>query len=197
MTNMKIYSGGQKLIATILYISIVISLIMTIGSVIWAVLDVLMAKGKTELFLSWSFGIQIAIVGTVLAALFFLLIIFYGLFKRGMTVILKIIFKPRELEERYRHRTGVRIIAGLLMISLFAIILGIVFAVFYEFIIAILGGTEFTVSGVLENLSGGQIALIISVSYLLINGLAFALIFLWFNGYGLILKMLYTLEEED
>ena len=197
MTDMKYYSGGKKLVANILYISIVISLIMCIGSIVWLVLDVIMAQGKMELFLSWSFGIQIAIVGTILAALFFLLIIFYGLFKRGTSVLLKIIFKPRELEERYRHRTGVRIIAGLLMVSLFAIILGIVIAVFYEFIIAILGGTEFTLSGVLENLSGGQIALIISVSYLIVNGLAFALVYLWFNGYGLILKMLYTLEEED
>lgn len=197
MTDMKYYSGGKKLIANILYISIVISLIMCIGSIVWLVLDVIMAQGKMELFLSWSFGIQIAIVGTILAALFFLLIIFYGLFKRGTSVLLKIIFKPRELEERYRHRTGVRIIAGMLMVSLFAIILGIVFAVFYEFIVAILGRTEFTLSGVLENLSGGQIALIISVSYLIVNGLAFALVYLWFNGYGLILKMLYTLEEED
>ncbi len=197
MTDMKYYSGGKKLIANILYISIVISLIMCIGSIVWLVLDVIMAQGKMELFLSWSFGIQIAIVGTILAALFFLLIIFYGLFKRGTSVLLKIIFKPRELEERYRHRTGVRIIAGMLMVSLFAIILGIVIAVFYEFIVAILGRTEFTLSGVLENLSGGQIALIISVSYLIINGLAFALVYLWFNGYGLILKMLYTLEEED
>ena len=197
MTDMKYYSGGKKLVANILYISIVISLIMCIGSIVWLVLDVIMAQGKMELFLSWSFGIQIAIVGTILAALFFLLIIFYGLFKRGTSVLLKIIFKPRELEERYRHRTGVRIIAGMLMVSLFAIILGIVFAVFYEFIVAILGRTEFTLSGVLENLSGGQIALIISVSYLIVNGLAFALVYLWFNGYGLILKMLYTLEEED
>ena len=197
MSNMKLYSGYKQLIATILYISIVISIIMTIGSVIWAILDVLMARGKTELFLSWSLGIQIAIVGVVLAALFFLLIIFYGLFKRGTSVILKIIFKPRELQERYKHRTGVKIIAGLLMVSLFAIIIGIVIAVFYEFIVAILGGTEFTLAGLLENLSGGQIALIISVSYLIINGLAFTLIFLWFNGYALILKMLYTLEEED
>ena len=194
---MKLYSGYKKLIATILYISIVISIIMTFGSVIWAILDVLMAKGKSELFLSWSLGIQIAIIGVVLAVLFFLLILFYGLFKKGMTVLLKIIFKPGELEEKYRDRTGVKVIAGLLMLSLFAIIIGIVIAVFYEFILAILGGTEFTLSGVLENLSGGQIALIISVSYLIINGLAFLLIYLWFNGYGLILKMLYTLEEDD
>ena len=197
MSDMKLYSGYKKLIATILYISIVISIIMTIGSVIWAILDVLMAKGKSELFLSFSLGIQIAIIGVVLAVLFFLLILFYGLFKKGVTVLLKIIFKPGELEERYRDRIGVKVIAGLLMLSLFAIIIGIVIAVFYEFILAILGGTEFTLSGVLENLSGGQIALIISVSYLLINGLAFLLIYLWFNGYGLILKMLYTLEDED
>ena len=123
MSDMKLYSGYKKLIATILYISIVISIIMTFGSVIWAILDVLMVRGKTELFLSWSLGIQIAIIGVVLAILFFLLIIFYGLFKKGVTVLLKIIFKPGELEERYRDRTGVKVIAGLLMLIIAGIMI--------------------------------------------------------------------------
>lgn len=197
MSDKKSYSSGQKLTATALYISFVISFIMIIGSIIWAVLDLIMRWGKMELFLRFSLGIQIAIIGGVLAALFFLLILFYGLFKRGVSVLLNSIFRPRELEEKFKNRKLVKVVAGALMLSLFAIIVGIVISIFYEIFRSIIGRTEFTIAGLTENLSGGQIALIISILYFIVTLLAFGLVYLWFNGYGLIIKLLYTLEEED
>ncbi|MFX1408393.1 MAG: hypothetical protein ACFFBW_15690 [Promethearchaeota archaeon] len=197
MSEKTLYSSGQKLTATVLYISFVISFIMIIGSIVWAVLDIIMRWGKMELFLRFSLGIQIAIVGGVLAALFFLLILFYGLFKRGVSVLLNSIFRPRELEEKFKNRKIVKVVAGALMLSLFAIVVGIVIAVFYEVFRALIGGTEFTIVGLTENLSGGQIALIISILYFIVTLLAFGLVYFWFNGYGLIIKLLYTLEEED
>ncbi len=197
MSDKNNYNRGQKLTATVLYISFVISFIMIIGSIIWAILDVIMRWGKMELFLRFSLGIQIAIVGGVLAALFFLLILFYGLFKKGVSVLLNSIFRPRELEEKFKNRTIVKVVAGALMLSLFAIVVGIVITVFYEIFRSIIGGTEFTIVGLTENLSGGQIALIISILYFIVTLLAFGLVYFWFNGYGLIIKLLYTLEEED
>jgi len=197
MTDIKQYTGRQKLIGTIIYVSFVISFIMIIGSAIWALLDVIMARGKTELFLRLSLGLQIAIIGGILAALFFLLILFYGLFKRGVTVILNIIFRPIELEEKFKNRTTVKLAAGALMVSLFAIIVGIVISIFYEIFRAIAGGTEVSIAGIAENLSGGQIALIISILVLITTILTLALFYMWFNGYGLIIRLLYTLEEEE
>ena len=196
MTDIKHYSGPQKLTGTILYASFVISFIMIIGSAIWALLDFIMARGKMEIFLALSLGVQIAIIGAILAALFFLLILFYGLFRRGVTVILNIIFRPIELEEKFKNRTTVKLAAGALMISLFSIIIGIVIALFYEIFRALVGGQEFTIAGITENLTGGQIALTISILYLIVTLLALALFYMWFNGYGLIIRLLYTLEEE-
>ena len=196
MTDIKHYTGPQKLTGTILYASFVISFIMIIGSAIWALLDFIMARGKMEIFLALSLGVQIAIIGAILAALFFLLILFYGLFRRGVSVILNIIFRPIELEEKFKNRTTVKLAAGALMISLFAIIIGIVIAIFYEIFRALVGGTEFTIAGITENLTGGQIALTISILYLIVTLLALALFYMWFNGYGLIIRLLYTLEEE-
>ena len=197
MTDKKKYTGQQKIIGTIFYVSFVIAFIMIIGSAIWSLSDFIMAQGKTELFLRLSLGLQIAIIGGILAALFFLLILFYGLFKRGTTVILNIIFRPIELEDKFKNRKTVKLAAGALMISLFAIIIGIVISIIYEIFRALVGGQEFTIAGLTENLSGGQIALIISILYLIITLLALALLYMWFNGYGLIIRLLYTLEEED
>ncbi len=197
MTDIKQYTGRQKIIGTIFYVSFVIAFIMIIGSTIWTLLDIIMAQGKTELFLRLSLGLQIAIIGGILAALFFLLILFYGLFKKGTTVILNIIFRPIELEDKFKNRKTVKIAAGALMISLFAIIIGIVISIIYEVFRSLVGGQEFSIAGLTENLSGGQIALIISILYLIITILALALLYMWFNGYGLIIRLLYTLEEED
>jgi len=197
MSRMKKYTAGQKLIARILYIGFVITVIMIIGSVAWTISDVILRRGKMEAFLKLGFGFQLAIVGAILAILFFILIMAYGLFKKGVVSILRVIFRPRELEEKFKNRTGVKLAAGLLMFSLFAIIIGIVIAICYEIFRSIIGGSEFNITGVTENLSGGQIALIISILSFIIVWLAFALNYLWFNGYGLIIKLLYTLEEEE
>ena len=197
MTDKKKYTRQQQIIGTIFYVSFVIAFIMIIGSAIWSLSDFIMAQGKTELFLRLSLGLQIAIIGGMLAALFFLLILFYGLFKRGTTVILNIIFRPIELEDKFKNRKTVKIAAGALMISLFAIIIGIVISIIYEIFRSLVGGQEFTIAGLTENLTGGQIALIISILYLIITLLALALLYMWFNGYGLIIRLLYTLEEED
>ncbi len=197
MTDIKQYTIRQQLIGTIFYISFVISFIMIIGSAIWSLLDFIMAQGKTELFLRLSLGLQIAIIGGILAALFFLLILFYGLYKKGRTVLLNIIFRPVELEDKFKNRKTVKIAAAALMISLFAIIIGIVISIIYEIFRSLVGGQEFSIAGLTENLSGGQIALIISILTLIITVLALALFYMWFNGYGLIIRLLYTLEEEE
>ncbi|MFX0187493.1 MAG: hypothetical protein ACFE8A_07130 [Candidatus Hodarchaeota archaeon] len=191
------YTNRQKITGTVLYISFVISFIMIIGSLIWTILDIIMAVGKTELFLRLSLGIQIAIIGGILAGLFFLLILFYGLFRRGVSALLNIIYRPRELVDKYKNRKTVKFAAGALMLSLFAIIIGIVIALIYEILRSIIGGTEFTLGGITENLSGGQIALTISILYFIVTLLAFGCVYMWFNGYGLIIKLLYSLEEED
>ena len=155
-----------------------------------------MITGKLPLFLSLSFGYQIAIIGGFLAGFFFLIIFFYGLFKKGVKILIKIIFKSKEIEEEYENRKIVKIIIGLLMLSIFAIIIGIIISIVIDLLI----GSSDTLSllsifGAFD--STGPFVLFLGIFLLIMNALAFALNYLWYNGYYLILKMIGDLEAED
>ncbi|TFF92477.1 MAG: hypothetical protein EU543_05450, partial [Promethearchaeota archaeon] len=92
---LKEYKKVQRYTAQILYVMYVIAIIIIIGGVAWTIADLIMRYGKTTLFLQLSLGYQVAIVGIILAVFFFLVIFFYGLFKKGIIVILKILFKKK------------------------------------------------------------------------------------------------------
>ena len=92
------FTKKQVNIAIIFYVAIVSACIITLAGVIYTIADLLMAQGKLGLFLSLSLGYQIVIIGGFFAGLFFLLILFVGLFKRGTKGLLKYIFKTKKLE---------------------------------------------------------------------------------------------------
>jgi len=192
------YSKKQKLVATIFYIAITITLIVIIAGIVYTIADIIMATGKMALFLDLNFGYQIAIIGTLLAGLFFLVVYFFGLYKKGRTLILKNIFRKKLFNEKYRNRIGVKIAAGALMFSIFAIIIGITTAILYDiFTSPSPGGERTTLTTIFAEISQGQIVLFIGMLMLLIIGLLFFLNYLWYNGYYLILRMIKDLEEED
>lgn len=191
------YSKKQKLVATIFYIAITITLIVIIAGIVYTIADIIMATGKMALFLSLNFGYQIAIIGTLLAGLFFLVVYFFGLYKKGRTLILKNIFRKKLFNEKYRNRIGVKIAAGALMFSIFSIIIGILTAVIYDLFTRPATGDRVTLTTIFAELSQGQIVLFIGLLMLIIIGLIFFLNYLWYNGYYLILRMIQDLEEED
>ncbi|MHA1883530.1 MAG: hypothetical protein ACW96S_00640, partial [Promethearchaeota archaeon] len=117
------YSKRQKIVSGIFYIMIVIASIVTIGGVVWTMADIFLGTtGKLDIFLELNLGYQIAFVGGLLAGLFFLLVFFFGLFKRTSRSLMVFIYKKRELEERYKNRIGVKIAAGGLLVSVIGII---------------------------------------------------------------------------
>jgi len=191
------YSKKQKLVATIFYIAITITLIVIIAGIVYTIADIIMATGKMALFLSLNFGYQIAIIGTLLAGLFFLVVYFFGLYKKGRTLILKNIFRKKIFNEKYRNRIGVKIAAGALMLSIFSIIIGILTAVIYDLFTRPATGDRVTLSTIFAELSQGQVVLFMGMLMLIIIGLIFFLNYLWYNGYYLILRMIQDLEEED
>ncbi|MFX1338776.1 MAG: hypothetical protein ACFFDK_09215 [Promethearchaeota archaeon] len=191
------FSKKQKLIATIFYIAISLTIIVIIGGIVYTIADLIMETGKTELFLSLNFGYQIAIIGTLLAGLFFLVVYFYGLSKKGRSLILKNIFRKKLFNDKYRNRIGVKIAAGALMLSIFAIIIGILAAFIYDLFTRPSSGDRLTLSTIFANMSQGQVVLTIGMLMLLIIGLIFFLNYLWYNGYYLILRLIKDLEEED
>ncbi|MFX1453557.1 MAG: hypothetical protein ACFFCM_22190 [Promethearchaeota archaeon] len=190
------HSNQQKKIALAMYVSIAITSLITIGGIVYTIADLIMATGKMELFLSLNFGYQIAIIGALLAGLFFLIVYFYGLYKKGVNLILKTIFHKKYYNEKYAKRLGVRIAAGLLMFSIFAIIIGLVIAIFYDLIVGSPSGNNLPLSTVFANLSQGAMVLTVGIFLFIIIGLIFALNYLWYNGYYMILKLIMDLEED-
>jgi hypothetical protein len=190
------YTKRQKTVAKIIYISIVISCLITIFGVIVTVANYIVPSGKFSAFLEASLGTKIAIIGGALAGTFFLIFFFYGLAKKGISVITKIVFKTRELDSKYKNKGSVKLFAGAIMLSIFAIIIGIIWGLIEE---ALSGGTG-TLSAFLTTLGNenmGLIIILVGAALLTLNGLVFALNFLWYNGYYVIIKMIGGLDSED
>jgi hypothetical protein len=188
MNEMKIYSNYQKIIANIFYISIVIACLITIGGVVYTIADLIMAEGKLELFQGLNLGLQIAIIGTLFAGLFVLIVIGIGMSKKGRIFLLRTIFRERVLLSKYKNRISIQIITICLLVSVFAIILGIIVAFFYELFI----GISFTF---LQDFSQGQLVLFIGLIIFMIVGLVIGFFYIWHNGYYLIVSMFFTLEK--
>ena len=191
----KEYSKNQKMVSLIFYIIIVCASLVTIGGVVWTLADIFIGTtGKWEMFLTLNLGYQIAIIGGLLAGLFFLLIFFFGLFKKTSKSLITFIYKKRELEQKYKDRTDVKIAAGGLIISLIVIIVGVIFAVILELFNISSGGS----SSLLAFLgSTGPWVLFIGIGIFTIVGVSLFFIFFWKNGIYLILRLIGAIEKEQ
>jgi len=191
----KEYKKSQKIVAAIFYIIIVVASLVTLGGVVWSLTDWFIGPtGKFELFLSLNLGYQIAIVGGLLAGLFFVLIFFFGLFKKSSKSLIKFIYKKRELEAKYKNRTDVKIAAGGLLISLIGIIIGVIFAVVLDVLTGPSAGS-FSIMNLLT--STGPWVLFIGIGIFLLVGIALFMIYFWKNGYYLILRLLGAIEKNS
>jgi hypothetical protein len=188
------FRKSQRIIALVFFITIVIATIVSLGGVVWTIADFFIGTtGKWEQFLQLNIGWQIAIIGGLLAGLFFLLIFFFGLFKKTSRSLIHFIYKKRELEEHYKNRTDVKIAAWGLLISLIGIIGGAIFAILWDIFTSGTGDPSIilTLLG-----STGPRVLFIGVSLFMLVGVTLGLIYFWRNGYYLILKLLGGLEKE-
>ena len=143
-----------------------------------------------ELFQELNIGFQITIIAALLAGLLFLIIIFYGFSRKGIKFLLKIIYKERLIHERFKNRLLAKILTIGLLICVFLVIIGLIVAFSFELI----GGFSFSS---LREFSDGQRWLLGGLISLLVIGLIFAFNFLWHNGYYLIAKLIFNLEEEE
>ena len=191
--SIKQFSKSQKIVSGVFYIMIVAASLICLGGVIWTLADIFISPtDKWDLFAGLNPGYQIAIIGGLLAGLFFLLVFFFGLFKKTSRSLIKFIYKRRELEDRYKNRTGVKVAAGGLLVSLIGIIIGVIFAIFWDLIDS--GGSIslLTLLG-----SAGPWVLVIGIGIFLALGAALFMIYFLKNGYYLILKIMGALEKEE
>ncbi|MBY9020970.1 MAG: hypothetical protein KGD67_07920 [Candidatus Lokiarchaeota archaeon] len=185
------FSSKQRAVGELFYIFLVISCIITITGGIWSLFDFAMPTGKLLSFLALSLGYQIAIIAAFLAGLFFLLIFFFGLFKKGRKWVLKFVFKVKDIEEKYKNRLDVKIAAGGLLISIIAIIIGIVISLIQD----ILGTSTSPFSGFIDSFSTGNWILFTGISLFVLLAVSLFMIYFWKNGYYLILKIMGILEK--
>ena len=126
------YSDRKKTVATGFYISLVVAWVITIAGAIYTIADILNPTGKLEAFLDFNIGYQIAIIGGFLAGLFFLLNFFIGFYKRGTGTILKVLYRKRELEEKYKNRLDIKIVAAGFLVCIVDSIVGISIALLWD-----------------------------------------------------------------
>jgi len=187
----EIYPSNQRVVGDIFYIIIVIACLTCITGGIWSILDFIMPVGKGDVFWGLTLGYQIAIIAGILAGLFFLLIFFFGLFKKGRKWVLHFIFNVREIEEKYKHRVDVKIAAGGLLISIMAIIIGIIIALIQE-----LGSSESSPFFVfLFSSPAGYKILFAGISLFAVLAITLFMIYFWKNGYYVILRVMGKLEK--
>ena len=105
--------------------------------------------------------------------------------------MLHFIFNVREIEDKYRNRVDVKIAAGGLLISIMAIIIGIVISLIQE-----LGSSEsspfflFLISS-----STGNKILFSGIAVFAILAITLFMIYFWKNGYYVILRVMGKLEK--
>jgi hypothetical protein len=187
------YSSKQRAVGELYYVFIVAASIITLGGLVWSVVDYWMPTGKLGVFLELNLGYQIAVVAGFLAGLFFLLIFFFGLFKKGSKIVLAFLFRTRHIEERFKNRLDVKIAAGGLLISIIAIIGGIIFALINDLLIG--PGTSAPFSNLLSTFTSGNWTLFIGLSVFAIIAISLFLVYFWKNGYYIILKIMGSLEK--
>ncbi|MFX0035303.1 MAG: hypothetical protein ACFE9I_06650 [Candidatus Hermodarchaeota archaeon] len=190
----KEFTKNQKIVALVFYILVVCASLITIGGVVWTFADIFIGTtGKWDMFLELNLGYQIAVIGGLLAGLFFLLIFFFGLFKKTSKSLINFIYRKREIEEKYKNRIDVKIAAGGLLISLIGIIIGIIFAVVLDIFSVSVGE-----SSVLLDFLGswGPRVLFIGIGLFLIVGVALFMIYFWKNGNYTILRLIGAIEKE-
>jgi hypothetical protein len=187
------YSSRQRAAGELYYIFIVAACIITIGGLIWSIVDYWMPTGKLGVFLELNLGYQIAIVAGFLAGLFFLLIFFFGLFKKGSILVLKFLFKKRNIEERYRNRLDVKIAAGGLLLSIIAILVGVIWAIINDILIG--PGSTAPFSNLLSTFTSGNWTLFIGLALFAAIAISLFMVYFWKNGYYVILKIMGSLEK--
>jgi hypothetical protein len=187
------YSPRQRAVGELYYVFIVAACIITLGGLVWSIADYWMPTGKLGAFLELNLGYQIAIIAGFLAGLFFLLIFFFGLFRKGSILVLRFLFKTRNIEERYRNRLDVKIAAGGLLISIIAVVVGLIYAIINDLLIG--PGSTAPFSNLLSTFTSGNWTLFIGIATFAFIAISLFMVYFWKNGYYVILKIMGTLEK--
>jgi len=189
------YTETQIKVATGFYIVFIVALIVTITGGIWVIVDFLLGETKiTEWLFNLNPGLVIVIIGALFAGLFFIIVFSYGFFKRGRKRILRWTFKAKDVDESYKKRTEITIIAFAFLVSIIVIIIG---GVYFVIILILTAFTQLDPSTTLATFSNSQLCLFIGIALMILDSLGIFFINFLKNGYYFVLKLIGGLEKES
>src|SRR4030042_1742445 len=92
------FSHREDTAGKTLYYIFVVSIIVIVGGGAWTIADYFQPEHKWEDFLyNTPWGVKFTIVGIGLFVLFLLVVVFYGLYKRGTHAITKALFSAKKV----------------------------------------------------------------------------------------------------
>lgn len=160
------FSEQEVRIGHTLYIILAIFIIAACAGLVWAIFDAVYLPGLYSVFVSDNVGIKILIIGIAAFLLFFLLITFFSLRRKGTHVVTKAVFATKRLYEHLKVSPLAKFTTAGLIIAILIFGAGAII-----FVIQLIG-TYTTVAPdtdtanfvqIFSYFSGGEIFLVISI----------------------------------
>ncbi|MHA1619817.1 MAG: hypothetical protein ACTSVZ_11095 [Promethearchaeota archaeon] len=181
------------IVKTILWMTTIGIFVSTIGLIL-AIGDMFSTE-KLALFMELSFQSKLFVLGIILLGIFFLVLFLVVFYKRGRKNIKKNLFKEitqdtRSGDEAYQIA---KYIAAGALVAVFLIFTGLIIALF-EFLF---GTFAFDIiPDFWKDLTGGTYVLVISLIFLLFDGLLYSMIFIWENGHSFVIDSILIFNEK-
>ncbi len=181
------------IVKSILWMTTIGIFVATIG-LVWAIGD-LFSEEKLALFGGLSFQSKLFVIGLSLLGIFFLVLFLVVFYKRGRKNIQKNLFKvyPKDARSGDEAYQIAKYIAAGALIAVFLIFTGLIIALF-EFLF---GNFAFdNIPDFWKDLTGGTYVLVISLIFLLFDGLVYSMIFIWQNGHKWVIDSILIYNEK-
>ena len=187
------YSTWDLRIAKSIYYSIILASVITILGIWLTIIGWLVESGRWEIVASWGIGAGALIIVGIIVLHFFLLVLFYVLFRGGILKLCQRLFKDRVLAKKYEDYTTLRLLIAVTLVSvyLFLITLALVIlpSLFWDFV-----GSFLKFIG--ENFNPGEWVLFIGIVFYIIVILIYLAFVIWNHGVFSVLKRVKRIEEE-
>ncbi|MHA1822087.1 MAG: hypothetical protein ACTSVC_16555, partial [Promethearchaeota archaeon] len=184
---------NEKYSVTFYYILVAGFFALIIG-IIWAIFDAIQPVGKWDWFVNQNVGIKFAILGSLGIFLFSLAILVFAFFKKGNRLIYRLLF-PSEIKEKItKDNRYAQVIAIGLIVSVFVLAFGL--------IISLVQGVfthdpNVNFIDYLLSLPNGLKIILISGLFEIFVILIIIFVYLWQNGYSLIVNKVLTYNKID
>ncbi|HME53846.1 MAG TPA: hypothetical protein VKM55_16580 [Candidatus Lokiarchaeia archaeon] len=118
------FTEHEKKIGRILYFILVVCIIASIAGLGWTILDIIQPTGKLETFLQGNAGLKLVLLGIAAFILFLMLIAFYGMRRRGIDLITRVVFTAKRVYRDMKVPKMAQFTTGGLIVSIFVMALG-------------------------------------------------------------------------